>query len=146
MDRYDNIAGFHCTSEVPYLNRLIELVDGRGVIYVGGPMHALTVHALGGQGFLCTEGNLAPQLCGSFASALREGDLAGAESLYARLIAVHTANIWPAASVRFLKTSMKLLGLPGHHPRPPFDLLDAQAESQLRGVLKRLSVEEWSVA
>ena len=82
LDHYPNIAAIHCTSEVNYLAQLLETVDGRCEVLVGGPMQALSVHALGGQGFLCSEGNITPVLCGELQDALRTGDLAAAERSY----------------------------------------------------------------
>jgi 4-hydroxy-tetrahydrodipicolinate synthase len=143
VDRYPNISTIHCTSEVNYLTQVLAIVDGRCEVLVGGPMQALSALALGGQGFLCSEGNLAPLLCGQIQRAVRAGDLEGAGPLYRQLIAVFTLNGWPGGTVRFLKTAMRILGLSGGNPRPPFELLGEEAAAALAGTMKELALPEW---
>src|SRR4029453_4567340 len=59
---YVLLVGFNVTSpEIPYLVRVLEAVGGRAEVHVGGPMHALTALALGGQGFLSSEANYVPR-------------------------------------------------------------------------------------
>ena len=63
VDRYDNIIGINVTNnDVTYLVRVIEAVGDRIEIHVGGAMHGLTALALGANGFLTSEANLAPKL------------------------------------------------------------------------------------
>ncbi len=143
LDHYPNIAAIHCTSEVNYLAQLLETVDGRCEVLVGGPMQALSVHALGGQGFLCSEGNITPVLCGELQDALRTGDLAAAERSYRQMIGVFSLNTWAGGTVRFLKTAMRILGLPGAHTRPPFEALDATAAASLVPRMRALALPEW---
>ncbi len=81
LDAYPNIATIHCTSEVNYLHQLVQLVAGRCEILVGGPMQALSTLAIGGQGFLCSEGNIAPVVCGELQAAIRAGDLEADSSI-----------------------------------------------------------------
>jgi 4-hydroxy-tetrahydrodipicolinate synthase len=143
LDNYPNISAIHCTSEVNYLLQLLDLVDGRCEVLVGGPMQALSVHALGGQGFLCSEGSIAPVLCGELQHALRSGDLAAAERFYRQMIGVFSLNIWPGGTVRFLKTAMQILGLPGGFTRPPFAHLDDAATASLIPRMRALELPEW---
>lgn len=143
LDRHPRIHAIHCTSEVDYLQRLLALVDGRCDVLVGGPMQALSTFALGGQGFLCTEGNLAPVVCGELLRAIRSGEWEAARVAYRRLIGLFAANVWPGGSVRFLKTAMKVLGIPGWHPRAPFELLDAEAEREVARALRGIGLPEW---
>ena len=143
LDQYPNIAAFHCTSEVNYLAQLLETVDGRCEVLVGGPMQALSVHALGGHGFLCSEGTITPVLCGELQDALRTGDLAAAESFYRQMIGVFSLNVWPGGTVRFLKTAMRILGLPGGYTRPPFEALDPASAASLVPMMRALALPEW---
>ena len=142
LDHYPNISAIHCTSEVNYLLRLLEIVDDRCEILVGGPMQALSVHALGGNGFLSSEGILAPVLLGELQTALRAGDLAAAEVSYRKVIGLFALNIWPGASLRYIKAAMRILGLPGGYTRPPFDALDPAAIPVLVSALKKLALPE----
>ena len=143
VDRYPNISAIHCTSEVNYLAQVLDLVDGRCEVLVGGPMQALSTVALGGQGFLCSEGNLVPILCGQVQDAVRSGRLDTAGGLYRQLIGVFSLNIWPGGTVRFLKTAMRILGIPGGTPRAPFELLGADAADALVRAMKALAIPEW---
>jgi 4-hydroxy-tetrahydrodipicolinate synthase len=144
LENYPTITTIHCTSEVNYLTQLLALVDGRCEVLVGGPMQALSTLALGGHGFLCSEGNLVPRLCGEIQQAIRSGDSDAADGLYRRLIQVFSLNIWPGGTVRFLKAAMRILGLPGCHTRPPFEVLDGDAADQLARAMKELALPEWS--
>ena len=143
LDRYDTIATIHCTSEVNYLQQLVDLVDGRCDILVGGPMQALSTLAIGGQGFLCSEGNISPVVCGELQAAIGAGDLEAAQIAYRLLNGVFSLNRWPGGTVRFLKTAMRLLGLPGAHTRPPFEPLDADKTAIVRDAMFALDLPEW---
>ncbi len=143
LDAYPNIATIHCTSEVNYLHQLVQLVDGRCEILVGGPMQALSTLAIGGQGFLCSEGNIAPVVCGELQAAIRAGDLEAAKTAYRRVNGVFSLNIWPGGTVRFLKTAMRLLGIPGCSTRPPFEPLDAAATQIAAASMRALDLPEW---
>jgi len=142
LDRYPNISAIHCTSEVNYLYRLLDIVDDRCEVLVGGPMQALSVHALGGQGFLSSEGILAPVLLGQTQQAIRDGDLVAAEAYYRQMIGLFSLNIWPGASLRYIKAAMRVLGLPGSYTRPPFAALDPTAAAALPGMLRALALPE----
>lgn len=142
LDRFD-IATIHCTSEVNYLQQLVDLVDGRCDILVGGPMQALSTLAIGGQGFLCSEGNISPVVVGELQAAIRTGDLDAAKTAYRQLNGVFSLNRWPGGTVRFLKTAMRLLGIPGAHTRPPFEPLDADKTAIVREAMLALDLPEW---
>jgi 4-hydroxy-tetrahydrodipicolinate synthase len=144
LDSYPTIATIHCTSEVNYLSQLLELVDGRCEVLVGGPMQALSTLAMGGHGFLCSEGNLVPSLCGQLQQAIRSADSDAADGFYRQLIEVFSLNIWPGGTVRFLKAAMRILGLPGSYTRPPFEVLDGERAGQLAQAMKGLALPEWS--
>jgi 4-hydroxy-tetrahydrodipicolinate synthase len=145
LDNYPNIATIHCTSEVNYLSQLLALVDGRAEVLVGGPMQALSVRAMGGNGFLCSEGNLVPTLCGEVQAAIHADDTDAIAASYSKLVAVFGLNIWPGGTVRFLKRAMQLLGVPGGHARPPFELLDDAQTAILRDAMRSLDIAEWDV-
>ena len=143
LDAYPNIVRIHCTSEVNYLHQLVQLVAGRCEILVGGPMQALSTLAIGGHGFLCSEGNVAPVVCGELQAAVRAGDLEAAKIAYRQLNGVFSLNIWPGGTVRFLKTAMRLLGIRGWHTRPPFEALEAGAAEIVARSMRALDLPEW---
>jgi 4-hydroxy-tetrahydrodipicolinate synthase len=143
LDAHPHIATIHCTSEVNYLHQLVQLVDDRCEILVGGPMQALSTLAIGGQGFLCSEGSIAPVVCGELQNAIRARDLEAARTAYRKLNGVFSLNVWPGGTVRFLKTAMRLLGIPGCHTRPPFEPLDAGAAQIVATSMRALDLPEW---
>ena len=146
LDDYPHIVALNATSpELGYLSQLIELVDGRVDVHVGGPMQALTAVALGAQGFLCTEGNLAPKLCRAVIDAMQRQDLEAAFTHYRQIIRLSSINRWPGGSMRFLKAGMKILGLPGWHLRAPFVALDAEAEAHVARGLREIGIAEWGL-
>ena len=80
LDDYPHVIGVNCTHpDLTYLARLIDIVGDRAELDVGGPMHALSALALGADGYLVSEANLAPRLCAGVTSAWARSDLAGGE-------------------------------------------------------------------
>jgi 4-hydroxy-tetrahydrodipicolinate synthase len=136
------LAGVVCTThDLSYLGDLIEIADGRCEVHVGGAQQALTVWAFGGQGFLCPEGVIAPELCGSLVELYNSGDYPALFAAYNRLMRLAALNRGPGGSLRFTKAVMRALGIPGSYIRPPYlPLEDSEAEA-LREGLKRLGLE-----
>lgn len=116
---YDHVVGVNCTNpDVTYVLRVIEAVDGRVDVHVGGPMQAVTCLALGGQGFLSSDGNLAPRLCVSVVERFATGDLAGCHDAYRTLMRLFAATR-DLGGIVATKAALALLGLPGGVPRRP---------------------------
>jgi 4-hydroxy-tetrahydrodipicolinate synthase len=116
---YDHVVGINATSpDVTYLLRVLEAIDGRVDVHVGGPMHALTCLALGGQGFLSSDANLVPRLCASVVDRHGAGDLAGSHAAYGTLMRLFVATR-DLGGIVATKAALDLLGLPGGVPRPP---------------------------
>jgi 4-hydroxy-tetrahydrodipicolinate synthase len=129
---YDHVVGVNCTSpDQTYLLRVLEAVDGRVDVHVGGPMHALTCLALGGQGFLSSDANLAPHLCRAVVDRYTAGDLAGCASAYRTLMLLFTATR-DCGGIVATKAALGLLGLPGGVPRRPRLAADAPTEARIR--------------
>ena len=72
-DEHPHLVGVNCShGDVGQLVALCDAVGGRLEIHVGGPMQAPDrCLALGGQGYLTSEANLAPRLCASVIERLR---------------------------------------------------------------------------
>ena len=129
----DRVIGVNCsTGDVSYLGRLIDAVDGQADVHVGGPMHALTCLALGGQGFLSSDANLAPGLCAAVIDAWRAGDQARCERSFQRLLRLYTTTR-ALGGVTATKAALALLNRPGGPPRPP----RLAADADLRGRVER---------
>jgi len=129
---YPGIIGLNVTSpDLAYVSRVIDVVDGRADVHVGGPMQALSAFALGGQGFLCSEGVLVPRLVASVVEHCAAGRTPEMFDAYASLIRLFATNVWAAGSVRWTKAAMRVLGMPGWHTRPPYLELSTEVDPQI---------------
>ncbi|HEV8297289.1 MAG TPA: dihydrodipicolinate synthase family protein [Acidimicrobiales bacterium] len=117
--RYDHLVGLNITCpDITYLVRIVDAVGDRVEIHVGGPMQGLTALSLGAQGFLTSEGNLAPKLCRSVIDRWVAGDLPGAADAFALLLRLFT-GLSGVGGVSGTKAALGMLGLPGGVPRKP---------------------------
>ena len=115
-ERYDSIIGINCsTNDTYYLTRLLAELPGHVEVHVGGPMHAMTNWAMGGTGFLSSEGNLAPKLTQSLVDNYAAGNYAAAEEDYTKVNRLFMAS----RSGGDMKSMFRALGLPGGYPRLP---------------------------
>ena len=96
--------------------RLLDEMNPRVEVHVGGPMHALSALAMGGTGFLSSEGNLAPQLAKSLVDKYAAGDYPGAEEAYSKILLLFTMAMTGMGGGKALQNA---LGLPGGAPRRP---------------------------
>jgi 4-hydroxy-tetrahydrodipicolinate synthase len=119
VDEYDAVVGVNCShNDLNYLVRLLDAMAGDVEVHVGGPMHALSCLALGGQGYLSSEGNLAPRLCVAVVDAYGRGDLAAAHTSYARVMRLH-AETRRLGGIGATKAALARLGWPGGTVRRP---------------------------
>lgn len=119
VDRFDNIIGINVTSpDISYLIKVIDAVGDRIEIHVGGAMQGLSALALGANGFLTSEANLAPKLCQSVIDRWVASDLPGAADAFSRVLRLYTAMAG-VGGVSGTKAALNLLGLPGGYPRKP---------------------------
>lgn len=141
VERYNVIGVNVTTPDHGYIMRLIDAVGDRAEIHCGGPMHALSIMALGGTGYLSSEGNIAPRLCVSLIRHWEAGDLAAAASAYSTIM--HML----ALASRFThivgaKTALDILGLPGGIPRKPRLLLTGDDREEVRVALEVMRVAQ----
>ena len=116
---HDHLVGVNCShGDVGALVALCDAVAGRLEIHVGGPMQGLTALALGGQGYLTSEANLAPQTCASVIRAYDEGDLPGAFAAFGTVVRL-SGLLYGRGGIRATKAVLDRLGLPGGTVRPP---------------------------
>jgi 4-hydroxy-tetrahydrodipicolinate synthase len=143
IDRHDQIIGVNVSGpDISYLQQVIDAVAGRADVHVGGPMHALTCLALGGQGFLSSEGNLAPNLCVSVIDRYAAGDLTGCFEAYNRLMHLFTATR-DMGGITGTKSALRLLGLPGGSMRRPrLDLSAALDETVRRTMIDDIDLRQ----
>jgi len=138
VQEHDGIVGVNCShDDLTALVALLDAVGDRVEVHVGGPMHALSCLALGGQGFLSSEGNLAPALCVSVVDAYGRGDFAACGVTYARLVRLHV-GLRRLGGIAAVKCALDLLGLPGGTVRPPRLPLDADRRAAVAALLDAL--------
>lgn len=140
---YPHLIGVNCTNpDLKYLTRVLEVTRGRADVHVGGPMQALTVLAMGGQGFLSSEANLAPELCQGVIRGFRDRDLALMLDCYDKLIRLFAANQSTTGSVRWTKAALKVLGRPGWTFRLPLLPLDEAEIDRVATELAAIGIPE----
>jgi 4-hydroxy-tetrahydrodipicolinate synthase len=143
LEDYPHLIGINATTpDISYLGRLLEVSKGRADVHVGGPQLAMNCLAMGGQGFLCSEGILAPKLVGSLIEAWNKGDLEAASTAYTDIMRLFKVSTWTGGSVRYTKAALKVLGLPGWHIREPFLPFGETEEGIIRDRLKQLGLPE----
>ncbi|MCU1485657.1 MAG: hypothetical protein JWN67_2403 [Actinomycetia bacterium] len=146
VGEYDSIIGINATNQdVMYLLDVVAAVDGRADVHVGGPMQATIALALGAQGFLSSDGNLAPRLCVSVIDKHVAGDLAGRDEAYRTLMELFTATR-KHGGISATKGALTALGMPGGIPRRPrLEISDAHKAGMVE-TLERLgipAIEGW---
>lgn len=144
LDDYEHLVGLNVTSpEIPYLVRVLDAVDGRAAVHVGGPMHALTAFALGAQGYLSSEANYAPRLARALVDRHAAGDHAGALAAYATLMRLMAGmGDVPGMSVRYAKAMLGALGCAGTALREPHLPLSDEERARAAKRLAALGVRE----
>lgn len=140
VSRYDHLIGLNVTNpDVTYLVRVVDAVGDRVEIHVGGAMQGLTALALGAQGFLTSEANLAPKLCQRVIDRWVAGDLTGAADAFAHVLRLYTA-LAAVGGVSGTKAALNVLGLPGGFPRKPRLPVTAEWQERIAGILDELDV------
>jgi 4-hydroxy-tetrahydrodipicolinate synthase len=113
------VLGVNCTHpDLTYLSTVIDGVSAKKDVHVGGPMQGLTALAFGGQGFLCSEGNLAPKLCVSVIEHYKAGNLDEMMDAFSKVVRL-SGGLYGNGGIRVTKAVLNHLGLPGGYPRKP---------------------------
>lgn len=142
LARSPKVIGVNCTH--PDLGYLATVVDGVAAakdVHVGGPMQGLTVLALGGQGYLSSEGNLAPKLCVSVIERYKSGDIAGMMDAFGKVIRLSSA-LYGNGGIRVTKAVLNQLGLAGGFPRKPRLPATADRVARALAVVESMGLEE----
>jgi len=135
---YENLIGVNIsTPDTLYLSEAISRLSPRLEIHVGGPMHTVTAIALGGNGYLSTEANIAPRLCQEVIDHFAAGGVDRAFEAYGAVMALMRAvNTMPTASVRRVKAAMRIGGMSGTALRKPYAQL---RDDELTGLRRELA-------
>jgi len=141
---YEQLVGINVTTpEVPYLCEVVERVGDRLEICVGGPMHAITALALGGDGYLCTEAAFVPSLCAEVVRHWDAGKFPEAYAAYADVMKWMraTTSCVEGMSVRRTKAMLALQGLGHSGIRDPFSAIEPAEIETLRQELTRRGLD-----
>ena len=137
---HPHVVGVNVTHrDLVYVAEIVDAVDGRVDVHVGGPLHALGATALGATGYLSSEGNLAPRTCVALIERIDAGDHEGAAHLYRQIMELHEAT-QALGGIVGAKAALRLLGAPGGWPRPPRLPVAPSRAQALVDVLVRLDV------
>jgi 4-hydroxy-tetrahydrodipicolinate synthase len=135
---YPSVVGVNVTNgDLAYVAQVVDAVDGRVDVHVGGPRQALGAAALGATGYLSSEGNLAPRLCVALVERLDADDPDGATRVHDEIIEIHEAT-QALGGIVGTKAALRLLDAPGGWPRPPRLPVTPERAQTLVDVLDRL--------
>ena len=135
--RYPHLTGVaYGGSDLDYLASLIRSMRGRLEIHCAGAYNAMTVLALGGNGFMGPEGNLAPHLCASVVNAYGAGDLESLRINFDKLMQLWAiTSRYGGSMLRGMKPLMNAYGLRAGTLRPPrVPINDADLQSMIAAV------------
>lgn len=146
VERYPHLVGVNVThQDLGYVASVVDAVAKKVPVHVGGPMQGLTILAMGGQGYLSSEGNIAPRLCVSVIDRYKAGDMPGMMEAFGRLIRLF-GTVLECGGIRVTKAALNRLGLPGGYPRRPrLPVEDARLDRVLK-VIEDLDIartEKW---
>ena len=140
LTEYPRVVGVNATHrDLVYVAEVVDTVNGRVDVHVGGPMHALGATALGATGYLSSEGNLAPRLCVAVIECIDLGDRDGAARAHGQVMELHEAT-QALGGIVGTKAALRLLDAPGGWPRPPRLPVAPERAQSLVDVLVRLGV------
>src|SRR5439155_1344482 len=116
---YEQVVGVNCTTpDLTYILALLDALDERVDVHVGGPTLALSAFALGANGYLSSEGNVAPRLCQSLVTHHVAGDLDSLHDAYTRVMRLFSMAM-RYDHVCVGRAELELLGLSVGPPRLP---------------------------
>ena len=120
--------------DVERSRQLRELCDL--TLYAGNDDLLLDVLQLGGQGGICVASHLVGEQMQTVVSMMRDGDVAGAEALTARLAPLYEA-LFATTNPILVKAALDLLGRPVGGLRPPLVAADQAEREALARELQR---------
>jgi 4-hydroxy-tetrahydrodipicolinate synthase len=142
VERFDVVAGVNCShQDLGYLAEIVDAVGERVEVHVGGPYQALTAWALGADGFLSSEANLAPRLVASVAERRRAGDTDGMLSAFGSLLRL-AALLYGHGGILATKAVLGRFGLPGGVPRKPHLPVGDEVAASLAAEIEKLGVPD----
>ena len=142
-DDFDTIIGVNVTSsDIAYLIDLLDALDERIAVHVGGPVFALSALAVGASGYLSSEGNIAPKLCQSLIDDYVAGNTDRVFDTYNRIIRLFNVNMRHNA-VPSGRAQLQMLGRSVGPPRlPRLPVTNEVALDELAKALNTLGIRD----
>jgi 4-hydroxy-tetrahydrodipicolinate synthase len=142
VERFDVVAGVNCSHpDLGYLAEIVDAVGDRVEVHVGGPYQALTAWALGADGFLSSEANLAPRLVASVAARREAGDTEGMLAAFGTLLRL-ARLLYGHGGILATKAVLGRFGLPGGVPRKPHLPVGDEVAAALAAEIEKLGVPD----
>ncbi|MEP9360435.1 dihydrodipicolinate synthase family protein [Sphingomonas sp. KR3-1] len=140
--RHSQLIGLNVSHQDPnYLRTLADALGDRIDICVGGPHQAPMALAFGAQGFLSSEGNIAPKLCRSIIDAAKAGDNAAFLERWGKLMRLFMV-LYGNGGIRVTKALLEHFGLAGGLPRPPRLHAEADSLAKALAVVEQIELAE----
>jgi 4-hydroxy-tetrahydrodipicolinate synthase len=141
-ERHPQLIGLNIShQDFNYLRTLIDALAEQVDILCGGPHLGPLVLAYGGQGYLSSEGNLAPKLCTGVIEAAKAGDNVRYLELWGKLMRL-TFALYGNGGIRVTKAVLNTLGLAGGYPRKPRLPVEQDALDRALAVVKEIGLAE----
>lgn len=142
VERFDVVVGINSShQDLGYLAELVDAVGERVEVHVGGPYQALAAFALGADGFLSSEANLAPRLAASVVERRRAGDGDGLLAAAGCLLRLGTL-LYGHGGILATKAVLGRFGQPGGFPRKPHIPIAEDLAAELAAAVEKLGVPE----
>lgn len=135
IGRFPTIRGVaYGGTDTLYLNELIQRVGDRVDVVCAGPLNAVNVLSLGGNGFMGGEGNFSPMLVQSIIDAWDAKDMEQLRVSFSKLMSFTTTQKkYGGSSMRAMKPLLNAFGLPGGTLRAPrLPISDEELETVVR--------------
>ncbi|CAM8648989.1 DapA Dihydrodipicolinate synthase/N-acetylneuraminate lyase [Acidimicrobiia bacterium] len=128
-DTYPHLVGVNLScANIEPLEELLDIMEGRVEIHVGGPTHGFAALTLGAQGFLSSEANLIPRMCASVISNFDAGDTEASAKMAIEVVRI-SRMLYGNGGIRATKAVMNRLGLGcGSVRLPQLDADDATVD------------------
>ncbi len=142
VNHHDQVIGI-CDADfsLSYSQRLIEAVGSKASVLEVITPNLLGSLAVGGDGALSIEANVAPRLCTTLFDAFRSGDAARAAELFQKLLKLQ-AGTGKFQNPTGIKAALNILGLPGRYPRRPYLTPDQAGQEEIKRLLDELEIRE----
>jgi len=134
------VAVKECSGDARRIPAILETVEGRLEVLVGGDDWALEGFSAGATGWVSGVAVVAPRECIALYEHVRAGELESARAAYRRLLPLARFDMTPKL-VQYFKAAMDAVGLAGGPCRPPRLELEPEERAALDHALRVLGAE-----